>query len=157
MIYRSMGDSEGFRLKSVGGEDIKRFLDVLEASEFPNRGDVIERINSEPRHLEMSEGFSVPASSMREVYEIRLDIAERKNRQTPFAVDRLEELRHFVTNLEESPVDDEVALWILKVDDASSYHLFESRPHGKILGCFFGVDKRRVSAEKWQELWGIEE
>lgn len=142
-----------FKLEEVGATGLAQFLKVLRKAEFLRRAEVIERIERDSGDLGRSGGSGVPVSSLREIYQIRLTIAEKANRQTRFAHESLSELREFVANLEESQ-EDTVRSWLVRVDDASDFHLFEAQRQRRVLGCFFGVDKRMVSAERWVELWG---
>jgi len=67
----------------------------------------------------------------------------------------VDDIDAYVGELEDA-TDDVIQLWRVTVDRTFSYSIFEGTVAGKILGCLYTADRRTVTGEEWDALWGHE-
>ena len=73
---------------------------------------------------------------------------------TPHAVRLREDVLAFCAALEETPPDCPISCCSLDLDDGRSIVLFERADTNALLGVLRTVDRRMVSDEDWDALWG---
>jgi hypothetical protein len=136
--------------------DINIFRVLCERSHFPNKDEILERISSKDFKLEKGSGSGVAAASMLSIYRRRRDHVAKRALNSDHAARMLREIAAYVIELEKNP-DEEVVIWNVGFDKTSSFSLFEGVKTNKILGCIYGVDKRKVTESEWNEIWGVYE
>ena len=137
----------------VGNRD--QFRVLCENSDFPHREEILKVLDSEELALSVTDSNGVPSRSMLEVYRRRLRIGEEKARNTKQAQSILNDSRFFLAGLENIG-EDRIRLWHLEQDEASRFSVFESENKNKVVGCIYGVDRRKVTTEEWDSLWNGE-
>ena len=131
-------------------EDVQRFLRLCENSAFPHREELLNGINSGEYRLESYSHSEVPSESLLETYLVKAKVVaghvgEHARRLASDTAAFIEEL----TKVSREKVN----FWHFSVNESSGYTLFEGEDCGRILGCIFTVDRRKVSESDWEKLW----
>ena len=133
--------------------DIEIFVALCQRSNFRSRDEILDGIRSKKYELIHHSGKGVPTRSMLETYKRRSRHVGQLALQSRHARQMVRDIDAYVSELENAPAD-EIMLWSVSVDSKSHYSVFEGVSSGRILGCIFGVDKRAVSRQEWDVLWG---
>ena len=137
----------------TSGDDIDDFVALCGKSNFRNRDEVLDGIRSKKYELIRYRNGSVPARSMLEIYKRRSQHVGQFAANSKHAARIASDIDAYLLELENA-MDDEIKLWRVSEDGMWSYALFEGVAAGRILGCIYGVDRRTVSSEEWDRLWG---
>jgi hypothetical protein len=133
--------------------DIAEFISLCRVSTFRDRDEILDGLESRKYKLARSVGESVPAKSMLEVYRRRARHVSQFTDKSSHARRMVGNIVAYVCELENAP-DDEIKLWRVTENGVRSYSIFQGVVSGKILGCVFGIDRRKVSEDEWKALWG---
>lgn len=133
--------------------DIEIFVALCQRSNFRSRDEILDGIRSKEYELIRYSGKGVPSRSMLETYKRRSRHVGQLALQSRHAKQMVRDIDAYVSELENAPAD-EIMLWSVSVDSKSHYSVFEGVSSGRILGCVYAVDRRTVSSEEWDALWG---
>jgi hypothetical protein len=83
-----------------------------------------------------------------EIYRMRLD--HLKSLPGPYAAQSAASIAELLQNLRGAS---SVQATVLEGPDEHIFYIFLSNAGSTVVGCLSGVDKRKVSDERWSELW----
>lgn len=136
---------------SENDSKMQEFLELCARSEFPNRDDVLRGLASGEYSLEDYHEGKVPAFRLLNIYKTRA------GRLAQYSNEHAQKLRKDSLSLvaELKGLDhDFVNSWSVAINEFTSYFLFFAIGSDKIIGCLRVIDRRKVSEEKWNEIWG---
>lgn len=135
-------------------DNLEQFRSICEKSSFRHRDQILLDINVREFSLSSRAETRVPARSMLDIYKTRLAIGEKKAPFTNHSRSILDDVREYIAGLE-SVGEDFIRPWSVSFDnDVSYFTVFEAVNAGKAVGCIYGIDRRKVTEEEWDELWG---
>lgn len=139
------------------GDQIEQFLTLCESSPFPHRDELVRGISTGEYRLERLSASGIPSKQLLEVYGVRARMLGDRilsNELKGVHAERLlSDTRFLVEALRKVP-DESINFWSFSIDEASEYLAFEGINCERVLGCILTVDKRKISEDEWETLWG---
>lgn len=133
--------------------NVEEFRGICKRSSFRHRDEILNRIASEQFSLTSRIEARIPVSSMLDIYSVRLRIGEAKAPKTGHATSILTDIKEYIAGLK-SVGGDYVRYWNLTFDEISYFSIFAAVNAQRVIGCIYGIDRRRVTSDEWNELWG---
>jgi hypothetical protein len=141
----------------TSADDMADFFAPCERSNFRSRDEILDGIRSDKYELiRHTSETGVPAASMLETYRRRSKHVGQFAERSSHANRMVNDIDAYVRELENA-TDDIIQLWSVTVDRTFSFSIFEGTVAGKILGCLYTADRRTVTSEEWDALWGHEQ
>jgi hypothetical protein len=141
----------------TSADDMADFFALCERSNFRSRDEILDGIRSDKYELiRHTSETGVPAASMLETYRRRSKHVGQFAERSSHANRMVNDIDAYVRELENA-TDDIIQLWSVTVDRTFSFSIFEGTVAGKILGCLYTADRRTVTSEEWDALWGHEQ
>ena len=122
--------------------------------QFPHAEELLPAIRNHACSLYHAPGIferGVPISELLETYRRRAE--HLKQFTTNHARVLQQDTDHLCDRLQHTD-DSRCRIWIFNFPNGRVITVFEGHPSGEILGALKIVDKREISENEWEEIWG---